>query len=75
MKDTSAVSNSASIQSLKNKVLAFPIFRRQRNEFRNLQKPFFKALQPSLKLDLQISYNQGKRKCFAEGLQTSLFDI
>lgn len=68
-KDTSAVTvhrcKAWRIESWQSQFLE----NRQRNQFRNLQKPFFKALQPSLKMDLQISY-KGEGKCFAEGLQS-----
>lgn len=57
-KDTSAVTvhrcKAWRIESWQSQFLE----NRQRNQFRNLQKPFFKALQPSLKMDLQISYRE-----------------
>lgn len=69
MKDTSAVTvyqcKAWRIKSWHPQFLE----NRKRNQFRNLQMPFLKALQPRLKLDLQISY-KGERKCFAEGLQS-----
>lgn len=63
MKDNSAVTvhwckawrmKSWHSQSLEN---------RKRNQFRNLQMPFSKALQPSPKLDLRISYKGKKILC------------